>query len=370
MSREVESGQARVGNQLLGLAFGFLMGLAFVAGAWGIDAFGLWRASAYLPWLRCGLGAVLILPLAVLTGWLVARSDSALVGFVSWVLVAFLFSYWSGHVPYELTSWAVGKLLPVFEGLQVYPFNPSALTRLWIVAAISGVLFAIGGALQTVVMDSARATTMVARKIFLLSVCLPFFLGAGIFSDLIIQRPLRQPLLVINDLLQFALNTEGQQVDKLLARSMHLGAIDGIRRLLHQPRRLIMGDYDQDTLESGRVLVDFNGNWVRCWVITGQPSYCQLSNEHYGQGFSCLWRTQGKGDETCRVRLADDAQVWFEEWRKQGGNPWIWQPEIQVRAQYGTVALLDVTLGQVTYDCRFRDVPTMTLEACTPFPGE
>jgi hypothetical protein len=129
---------------------------------------------------------------------------------------------------------------------------------------------------------------------------------------------------------------------------------------------LIMGDYDLDTLESGRVLVDFNGEWARCWVIAGQPSFCQLSSDFYGDAFTCLWETAGQGREGCQVKLGEEAQKWFADWQAQGGEPWSIKPEIQVRSQYGAVALLTVKIGENLYDCRFQDLPRLTLEACTP----
>jgi hypothetical protein len=154
------------------------------------------------------------------------------------------------------------------------------------------------------------------------------------------------------------------------ARMMHLGAVRSISHLLHQPRRLMMGDYDLDTLESGRVLVDFDGEWARCWVIAGQPSFCQLSKDFYGDAFTCLWETGGQGREGCQVKLGREAQDWFANWHSQGGNPWSLQPEIHVRSQYGAVALLTVKIGEKLYDCRFQDVPRLTLDACTPAQGQ
>ena len=360
--------RVNVENQFNGLAFGLLMGAAFLVGAWGIDTFEMWQVSASLPWLRLVLGIVLVLPLAGLAGWLVARADSALVGLVTWLLVAVGFSYWAGHVPYEMASWVVGWMNPDFQGQQVYPFNASALTRLWISAVVSGVLLAIGGALQTIVVDAARTTNSVLRRFFIFLVCVPFFVAAGIFADLVIQRPLRQPLVVIDDLLQFALDTEGQQVDKTLARTMHLGAVNSIRSLLHQPRSLIMGDYDLESLESARVLVDFNGEWARCWVIAGQPSFCQPSGEFYGVAFQCLWENKVLGGKDCKIKAAEPAQEWFEGWQDQSADLQGWQPEIQVRSQYGVVALLMIKIGRDAYECRFRDAPTLTLETCTPAP--
>jgi hypothetical protein len=37
-----------------------------------------------------------------------------------------------------------------------------------------------------------------------------------------------------------------------------------------------------------------------------------------------------------------------------------------VRVQYGAVTLLAVTVGQDGYDCRFQDVPRLTLQTCLP----
>jgi len=357
-------------NQLLGLAFGLFMGFVFTAGAWGLDIYEMIRTSAQLPWLRLVLGAVLVIPLAGLVGWLVAKTDSALVGLVSWLLTAILFSYWAGHVPYELVSGVVGRIIPDFQGQQVYPFNVSAQTRLLIAAGVTGVLLAIGGAMQTTVIDSARTAAGTLQRFFAFLVCIPFFVGAGIFTDMIIQRPLRQPLVVIDDLLRFALETEGQQVDKTLSRSMHLGAVSAIRPLLHQPRSLVLGDFDPEALGSARVLVNFNGDWVRCWVIAGQPSFCQFSKDYYGEGFDCLWISEVQGGKACTVKMAGEAQTWFKGWQSQGGGPGTWQPEISVRTQYGAVAFVTVKIGQGTYDCRFRDIPNLTLETCSPTPGQ
>ena len=85
MSTKTGMDQVKAENQRIGLAFGVLMGLAFVLGAWGSDAVEMWQASAQLPWLRLALGVVLVVPLAGLAGWLVALSDNALVGLVVWL---------------------------------------------------------------------------------------------------------------------------------------------------------------------------------------------------------------------------------------------------------------------------------------------
>jgi hypothetical protein len=369
MNGKTRNDHLRAENHRLGLVFGFLMGLAFIAGTWGVDAYEMTSASAMLPWLRLALGSLVVVPLCMLAGWLVARADSALVGLVTWLLMAVPLNYWVGHVPYEVASWVVGRLTPELQGLQVYPFSVSALTRLWISAAISAVLLAIAGALQTSAIDAARNTSLVVRRFFAFLVCVPFFILAGVFADLMIQRPLRQPLVVINDLIQYVLDTEGQEVDPSMARSMHVGALNAIGPLLHQPRRLVLGDFDLDDLESARVLVDFNGTWARCYVIAGQASYCQPSLAYYGDRFACLWESQGLESRGCKLNLAEPAVAWFSGWQEAGGAPWTTAPQLQVRLQHGAVAILSVKIGSARYDCRFRDGTLVTLETCTPPPS-
>jgi hypothetical protein len=70
MSTKMGMDRVKAENQRIGLAFGLLMGMVFVLGAWGIDAYEMWQASAELPWLRLALGAVLVVPLSGLVGWL------------------------------------------------------------------------------------------------------------------------------------------------------------------------------------------------------------------------------------------------------------------------------------------------------------
>jgi hypothetical protein len=55
---------------------------------------------------------------------------------------------------------------------------------------------------------------------------------------------------------------------------MHLGALDPIRELVDDRRRLILGGYD-DTIVLVDVLIEFNGEWVYCTVNNNQAGFCQ-----------------------------------------------------------------------------------------------
>ena len=146
----------------LGWRLAFLMGIAFVVGPGGCDTYEMWQASAAsLAEVGAGCAAGCTAG-RMLAGWLVARSDNALVGLVSLAAERrFCSVIGLGHVPYELVLLGGGKALTlIFKVSHFIPFNESALTRLWIAAALSGVLLAIGGALQTMVVDAARTTSL------------------------------------------------------------------------------------------------------------------------------------------------------------------------------------------------------------------
>jgi hypothetical protein len=355
-------------DQFIGLAFGLLMGIALVLGAWGSDASEMGKASAYLPWMRLVLGAALVIPLSGFVGWLVGKLDSAVMGMLFWFLVAVVFSFWAGHIPYEISSWWIGILLPDYKGLLIYPFGGSAETRLWLVLMVSGVLLVIGGALSTLIIDAARTAALGLKQFLILLLGVPLFLVAGIFSDMMIQRPLRQPLTEVNDLIQFTLDHEGQTLDKQTLREMHVGAVRSISALLHEPRQLALGDVDQDTLESARVFVDFDGNWARCWVIAGQPSFCQPSDELYGDGFRCLWDAYVLEIDECDVKMQDPAREWFSAWQAYPGDLGSLQPESRVTSQLGKITFLSVQIGQDTFECRLSNIPGLVLDVCTPMP--
>ncbi|MGH2543761.1 MAG: hypothetical protein ACRDIB_13235, partial [Ardenticatenaceae bacterium] len=79
---------------------------------------------------------------------------------------------------------------------------------------------------------------------------------------------------VIDGLVQFALEHEGQPVSRAEALAMHLGALNPITDLLTERRRLIIGGYDE-TIVLVDVLIEFDGQWVRCSVNNKQAGYCR-----------------------------------------------------------------------------------------------
>jgi hypothetical protein len=81
-------------------------------------------------------------------------------------------------------------------------------------------------------------------------------------------------VVAVNTTIQFSLDHRGQEVDRAVARSMHVSSLNGVRDVVDQPRHLIVGSYDR-WLGQINVLVQFGDTWVDCTTVYNQPSFCK-----------------------------------------------------------------------------------------------
>jgi hypothetical protein len=345
-------------NQRWGIIFGVVMGLAFAAGAWGMDALSLSQSSTDFPWLRLASGLALTLPVAFLAGWLTGWSDNGFLSAIIWSLAAAAILWIAGHVPYEISSLAIRWLDPNFQNLEVYPFPESAATRLMIGLAVGVVAGLIAGGLGAMAVDNMRLGVGFSR-IGMVLVCGFLMVCAGLFSDNITNRPLRVPLVEMDNLIDLYLSYQGKTITSLESRQNRFGVLKTMTELVTQPRRLVLGDYQPDTLESARVYVLLGDTWFRCWVITDQPSFCQKSEEIYSGAFTCLWQD----GEKCGAVPQAGVFSWIEQ------NNHGQAVSAKVFAQRGAYTLLAVDLGeQGAAECLFKDAGKLSLEACSASP--
>jgi hypothetical protein len=90
-----------------------------------------------------------------------------------------------------------------------------------------------------------------------------------------INQQLRAPLVVTDQLIQFAVDHQNTSVDPAIARQERLSTIDPISSLIDRPRRLFLGKYDESFSQID-VLIDFGGEWADCTTVYSQPVFCQL----------------------------------------------------------------------------------------------
>ncbi|MCU0485662.1 MAG: M1 family metallopeptidase [Anaerolineales bacterium] len=353
----------RTVNQRLGLIFGLAVGLGFSAAMWVPDAWKMQQAQVGGAWLSLISGLVLCLPLALLAGWLVGRSASGLAGALGWAVAAAAMTWIAGHIPYEPQSWWVAFLDPAYQGLQAYPYGISAVARSLISIIVSVVIALIAGGMQPQVIDALRSSVGFGRVSSLL-ICTVLFFGAGWVGNLTMYQPLREPMIAVDDLFRTAENYQGQQLSASQRRELRLNTLRPVEDLLGQHRRLYLGNYDPESLETARVNLTLGEEWVSCIALAGTPLHCQKSNDLYGSPFNCVWQNHFADREGCGLRISPAAQSDLKTASRLHG--------VRVASQIGQYSLVEVYTANEheAYLCRVLETSPRMLETCRAFTSE
>ena len=261
-------------QRILGLIYGLAAGLAFAILCWGIDAISLARANASFPWIKFIPGLILSLVAGGLVGWITARTESHLLAIVVWLGLAALYSWLTLWLQVNSTPYLLRLFNPALRNYLEYPtINNEG--QYWLVGfLILGLASMICGLLEINLIKSALLSSSG------ISLVTPFLLTLIIFSvsgsalDYTINTHFRTPVVVLNELIDFAYDNKDTEVPTKIARAKHLSAVKDFTDLMDNKRDLTVIAYDRD-LGQVDVLVNFNGMWVRCTVIYNQPVFCK-----------------------------------------------------------------------------------------------
>lgn len=258
----------------LGIVYGMMVGLSFAAASWGIDAYLLSQAHAYYPWLKFILGAVICMAAGGIAGWLVARSEKGSFGLIIYLGLGLLFSWLIVALPFQIFPQVVSWLDPEAGGLLNYTFYEGFSSRFVIAIAWISLFVALVGLLQIPMAEPAAFATSVFGKLAPLIVCSVIMFINGVIVDTLNNEPMRTPILYLNNTIQFAVDHHGQEIDRAVSRRMRLASLRAVQEVVTQPRKMIVGGYDQ-FLDQIHVLVRFGDTWVDCIVVYNQPSFCK-----------------------------------------------------------------------------------------------
>jgi hypothetical protein len=258
----------------IGTMYGMAVGLSFAAASWGIDGFLLSQAHAFYPWLKFLIGAVLCMITGGIAGGLVARLEKGLLGLFIYLGLALVFSWLIVALPFQIFPTVMQWLDPETGSLLNYTFYDGFQSRLVIAVAWISVFLALAGVLQLPLTEPAAFATSFFGKVAPLMVCSVVMFINGVMVDTLNNEPLRAAVLHLNNTIQFAVDHQGQEVDRALARTMRMSSVRAVQDVISQPRKLIVGSYDQ-YLDQIHVLVRFGTTWTTCIVVYNQPSFCQ-----------------------------------------------------------------------------------------------
>lgn len=258
-----------------GMAYGIMVGLSFAAATWGIDGFLLSQEHVLYPWLKFIIGAIICMSIGGIAGWLVARFEKGILALLIYFGVAFVFSWLTIGLPFQIFPKVVAWLDPETGNLLNYAFYEENFNSRFAIAMVWISLFvALVGILQLPLTEPAAFSTSYFGKLAPFLVCSVIVFINGTIMDNLNNEPLRLPILEMSDTIQFSIDHQGEEVDRALARTMHMSSLRAVRDVINQPRKLIIGSYDE-SLGLINVLVRFGDTWVDCSVVYNQPSFCQ-----------------------------------------------------------------------------------------------
>ncbi len=262
-------------KQLVGLLYGAAAGLAFSIFAWGIDAIVLAGAHGAYPWVRFIPGFIISLLAGSIAGWVTVRIQNHLVSITIWVLFALLLSKLFIWLPITATPSIISMFNESLGSYLQYPAYLKELGQLrWFGFATIAIVAFVNALIENILIDQALFGTGKIALIVPLVVCALSFSLAGNAIDGLYNRHIREPIVIVNDLIEFAAENLDKEVPKDVSRKMHLSALNTIKEYLTRDRKLILGNFDQ-TFGQIDILVIFEGHWVKCTTIYGQVTMCK-----------------------------------------------------------------------------------------------
>jgi hypothetical protein len=274
----------------VGMLYGMVAGLAFSIFAWGIDAVLLASAHGALPWVKILPGLIICLLSGGLVGWLTIRFESHLLALGLWIALAVFFSRLIIWIPLKISPIFI-RLLDINLGAYLkYPYYDSLNQNAWFSFGAIIIVALICGLLEINLIEQALFSSGSFAVLMPLLLCFFGFALVGKTGDSMLNQQIREPVLAVDALLQFAMENIDQEVPGDVARSMHLGATNTIKDYLSLERRVIMSNFDE-SIGQVDVLVDFSGIWVRCTAIYNQVTYCKPALNTPGARFLNISRS-------------------------------------------------------------------------------
>lgn len=259
-------------RRIYGLAYGFSLALGFALWTWGVDGLILSRANVVAPWFKFIAGALICLPVGTLAGWLTMRFERGLFAALFWLGAAVVFAWASVALPFQLgPQWlAANNELPI-------PPPPTLFETLYIRVSVAyawvAIFVLIAGLLELPLGEAAAFSGSLFGRIGPSFLAIALMGIASFMVDNLNNVPFREPLTLTDQTIQFVSDNLGRDVDPKLARAMHVSALRTITDLVEKPRKLLIGEYDQE-LGLIHVLVRFEDEWVDCLTVYGQVSNC------------------------------------------------------------------------------------------------
>ena len=275
-SNEIPADRAdiRRSKYIFGIWFGLVVGLTFSIFAWGVDAYKLARINGLYPWLKFLVGVLPCLGVGGFTGWVSARIGKPALALLFWAIAASVFAWLTVSLPLQITPRVLILLDPALKDLLHYTYYEQFSFRFGIAYAWLALFAALAGLLQIALSDSAVFSASVFGKISPMLVTMILMAIGGSTMDNLNNELLRGPIDAINSTTQFFIAHQGEHIEPIQTRQMHLASLRTVQDLVTPERKFIISGYDE-FLGDVQVLARFQKAWVECEVLYNQPLACK-----------------------------------------------------------------------------------------------
>ena len=257
-----------------GLIYGIFAGAGFALSNWGMDAYLLSQVHAVHPWLKLMVAVLVCIPVGGLTGWLASRLDRPFYSVLLWLLAGGMFAWLSVANTFQIYPAMLGNLIPEAQPFLKYSTYDILETNGIMVYIWTSIFWSLIGVIQQPLLEQAVFSLSFFSKIAPFLISMALILVGGLFVDNMNNEPLRSPIIALDATVQFAIDTQGQEIDRTLARRMRVAAVRTVGDWLERPRYYFVSRFD-DLLGVVDVIVNFGGDWANCTVVYNQVTYCQ-----------------------------------------------------------------------------------------------
>ena len=259
----------------LSIRYGLFAGLFFSLAAWGMDALILARYHALLPFHKFLPALIICVTASMLAGYLTAKIESGMIGLIIWGGLAVLFTFLVINLPLKFSPWFLNRVHPEVSSILNFE-ELIGLGGYWFYCLFPiGIACLLCGLLENVLIDQSLASSSTIGNLLPLIVCIAIMTASGMSGDSLMTRQFREPIVIIDTLMQNGADYYNQEVDKFEAREMHLSIVRPLDDLVLQQRSLTLVDVDA-YLSVMKALVDFNGEWAVCHLVYLQPTFCEI----------------------------------------------------------------------------------------------
>jgi hypothetical protein len=370
----MEIAEQEIQERRLSLRFGLLnglfLGLGLALGVWTSDAIFLGMSHVQMVYPAMLLGALALVALGALAGWLASWIARAWASGLIWLGAGILMIRVIGMVPYEGRSLVVWLADRRAWGLPIYPSSEAAGVGVWLAGFFIVLALVVLGLMQPYRLEGVIGETddtgrLGGRGWFLLLLPIPLLVGIGLVADSMVNRPLRVAPQLVNEAIATGRTYEGDLFALGLEKGVNYQAISSVRELMSENYALSIGSVDLGVSDTVMVVADFdNGAWINCRVVSEQLSFCYDASLPYMQGLPAIITTGELPEDCpyCKFTVSEDLRS-----RLYGRQAdFAGTPEVTRLAQWGSHVLVQAESpdGEYAIQCLFEGLAPVRLDRC------